>query len=370
MSVYLEEGRGWKYSFVLNGIRHQGNYYKTKRRAQKAEAARREELENPPLAVGSPETPTDMAFLELVNRRLDFLQAYRSESHYRETKYMAKRWAKLWGDLNCAEMSTDLLEMHVLRRGKRGKTPYTANKEIRYLRSLFNFGIKRKYITVNPAHDLEFLPVEKKAKYIPPVEDVVKVISLAEPDTQDYLWTIRDTMGRMSEINRLTWDDVDFKAHTITLYTRKKRGGHLTPRRVPMTSRLLNIMQQRYKIRDNSKPWVFWHKYWSRKAADWVEGPYTERKRLMKSLCKKAGVPYFRYHALRHAGASLLDNKGVPIGAIQRILGHENRSTTEVYLHSLGLAEREAITHLENVSGEKSLSKSLSDQKKRLRLVT
>ena len=370
MSVYLEKGRGWKYNFVLKGERYQSSYCKTKRQAQKAEAAKREELENPKDLKEGTVIPTGMAFLELVNRRLDFLQAYRSKSHYQETIYMAKRWVRLWGDLNCEELSTELIEMHVLRRSKRGKTPYTANKEIRYLRSLFNFGIKRKYITVNPAKDLEYLPVEKRTKYIPPIEDVEKVISAAEPDTQDYLWTIRDTMGRMSEINRLTWDDVDFKAHTVTLYTRKKRGGHLTPRRVPMTKRLFEIMVRRHETRDKSKSWVFWHRYWSRKAGDWVEGPYTERKRLMKSLCKKAGVPYFRYHALRHAGASLLDNNGVPIGAIQRLLGHENRSTTEVYLHSLGRAEREAIAHLESASAEKSLSKSLSDQKKRLRLVT
>ncbi len=54
----------------------------------------------------------------------------------------------------------------------------------------------------------------------------------------------------------------------------------------------------------------------------------------MKTLCKKADVPYFRFHALRHAGASLMDNAGAPTGTIQKILGHENRKTTEIYLHS------------------------------------
>ena len=63
----------------------------------------------------------------------------------------------------------------------------------------------------------------------------------------------------------------------------------------------------------------------------------------MKSLCRKAGVQYFRFHALRHFGASMLDHANVPIGSIQRILGHENRTTTEIYLHSIGDAEREAM---------------------------
>lgn len=63
----------------------------------------------------------------------------------------------------------------------------------------------------------------------------------------------------------------------------------------------------------------------------------------MKTLCEKAGVKYFRFHPLRHFGASLLDNENVPIGVIQKILGHENRKTTEVYLHTIGGAEREAM---------------------------
>ena len=81
-----------------------------------------------------------------------------------------------------------------------------------------------------------------------------------------------------------------------------------------------------------------------------VEGPYQDRKRLMAVLCQKAGVPYFRFHPMRHSGASVMDHANVPVSAIQRILGHENRATTEIYLHSIGNAEKEAITAFENAS--------------------
>ena len=57
-----------------------------------------------------------------------------------------------------------------------------------------------------------------------------------------------------------------------------------------------------------------------------------------------------------------MDRHNVPLGSIQRILGHENRETTENYLHSIGQAEREAMAVFEEISekshtaGERKLS--------------
>ena len=83
----------------------------------------------------------------------------------------------------------------------------------------------------------------------------------------------------------------------------------------------------------------------------------------MRTLCKKAGVKYFRYHALRHFGASLLEQANVPIGSIQRILGHENRTTTEMYLHSIGESERQAMDVLDDRFREFSHTESHTHEK-------
>ncbi len=367
MSVYLEKGRGWKYDFVLKGERHQKGYYETKRLAQRKEALRKEELKNPPMQKAGDEILTDTDFLEVVNQRLDHVKAYNSEHHYRVYKSLAKRWVRQWGHLQAGQISREMIERFVLHRNKI-VSAYTANRELRTIRATFNWAIKRKLVLANPTSEIDFIPEGKKLKYVPPAEDIDLVISLADEDTQDYLWTIRDTMARVNEINRLTWDDVDLPGCFVILYTRKKKGGHLTPRKVPMTTRLYRIMKARYQNRRKDLPWVFWHTYYSSKAGRIVEGPYQDRKKFMKTLCRKAGVRYFRFHALRHAGASHLDQGNVPIGTIQRLLGHESRETTEIYLHSIGSAERDAIAVLEQTP-EKSLSKSLSESKRGLRLV-
>lgn len=302
-----------------------------------------------------------MDFLDLVNLRLDYVKAYNSEEHYRSYLYLGRRWVKKWGDLMCSEITPAMVQEHLLERRK--ISAYTANKDLRYFRATINYGVRKRFISNNPADGFNFFPVEKKVKYVPPPEDIDKVIAVADPDDRDFLLVIRETMARVSEVNRLLWEDVDFDRRFVILYTRKKRGGHLTPRKIPMTQTLYDVLKNRYENRNPEKPWLFWHRYWSRRAGKFCEGPYGDRKQLMKRLCERAGVRYFRFHPIRHCGASILDGNNVPIGAIQRILGHENRKTTEIYLHSIGDLERDAMTVFERAR-KKSHTDSHTGSKK------
>ncbi len=345
MSVYSKKGKGWRYDFMLNGVRYTNAWYKTKAKAKQAAVEKRKEVLEP-----QKETPTqtDMGFSELVNRRLDHMKAYNSKAHYDDYRYRCRPWIQLWGDLQCSELTGEMIQAFILRRSK--VSAYTANRDLVSLRSLFNFGKKEDVINVNPTEGIDVLPVDKKLRYVPPLEDIFKVIAAADPGTQDYLWAIRETVARVGEINRLSWDEVDLNERSLVLYTRKKKGGDLTPRKIPMTEHLFKILSRRYVQKDKRMPWVFWHSYTSRATGEKSRGPYGRRKRLMQGLCKKAEVKYFNFHALRHSGASVMDNSGVPIGSIQRILGHENRSTTEKYLQSIGDSERQAMSVFEEAS--------------------
>ena len=252
MSVYFVKGKGWRFDFTLEGIRYTEAWFETKRAAKQAEAKKRKELKNP-----KPD------FLDLINLRLDYVKTHNSEEHYRSYLYLARKWVKKWGDLICSDIDQDAIENHIEERRK--ISAFTANKDLRYLRAAFNFGIKKKLISNDPTEKMGFFPIDKRVKYVPPNEDIDKVIAAADNEDQDYLWTIRETMARVSEINRLQWEDVRLEGRFVILYTRKKKGGHLTPRKVPMTQKLYDVLKRRAKNRDPCKPWVFWHRYWSRK---------------------------------------------------------------------------------------------------------
>jgi len=238
MSQYFKKGKGWRYDFTLNGTRHTEAWFKTKKEARNAEHNKKEEVKEKRAVT----TETDMGFLDLVNKRLDHVKAYKSNEYYKAYRYMAARWVDRWGELGCQDITVQMIEDFLIERAK--KSEFAANKDLRHIRATFNFGKKRKFILNDPTAGISFFPIEKRIKYVPPVDDIDKIISCAAPDVQDYLWTVRDTMARVDEINRLTWDDVFFEVRGghVVLYTRKKRGGNLTPRKVPMTKRLHQIL--------------------------------------------------------------------------------------------------------------------------------
>ena len=59
----------------------------------------------------------------------------------------------------------------------------------------------------------------------------------------------------------------------------------------------------------------------------------------------------------------MMDYHNVPESSIQRTLGHTDGRTTEIYLHSLGQAEREAVQVLESVR-KKSHTKSRTEMRR------
>lgn len=235
MSVYSMKDKGWRYDFTLKGERFTGQWFKKKREARLAESERRKEVARLP----GPQTPIDMDFLSLVNRWLDFLRDYRSEAHYKDCCYNARRWVERWSGLRCKQITQEAIEKFIRERKREGSAA-TANKEIRYLRAAFNFARKKQWIKYSPLDGIEFLPVDKPIRYTPTSEEIDKVIAVAGadpwlakryPDTVDYLMTFRDTLGRMSEINRLEWErDVNLKERYLSSTPGRSTGALLQGR--------------------------------------------------------------------------------------------------------------------------------------------
>jgi integrase len=140
---------------------------------------------------------------------------------------------------------------------------------------------------------------------------------------------------------RLTWDDVNFEKRVLIKWTRKTKDGAYKPIEITINDELYETLWRRWENRKQNT-WVFFNE----RTGD----RFYKRPKLMKSLCKRAGIKPFGFHTLRHLMASLLaDNPKISTKTIQHILGHSEQRTTEIYLHKLDGAIGSAM---DSISGK------------------
>jgi len=76
----------------------------------------------------------------------------------------------------------------------------------------------------------------------------------------------------------------------------------------------------------------------------------------IKDIARRAGVEELHAHTLRHKFATDLLEHGADLRSVQQLLGHENLSTTQVYLSITDKRLREAVNLLDKVEEEEAPS--------------
>ena len=80
---------------------------------------------------------------------------------------------------------------------------------------------------------------------------------------------------------------------------------------------------------------------------------HVPRFMMMREICTRAGVEPFGFHTIRHHVLSVINDSGkASLKQAQKLAGHKRQSTTEIYLHSLGSATRNAAEILDEIVGE------------------
>jgi integrase len=328
MTVYKHQGK-WRYDFQKDGMRYRDSGFLTKQEAKDAETDERRKIGK---------INTD--FIRLCESRLEELELRRTGHYFKENKTFIENLIRLWGTNR--EITRDDVELYLKSRAK--GSLHAANKELRFIKALFNHGIEREWFSYNPAGKIKPFPAKKRKKHIPLKEDVIKVLSEAKPLDRLYLLVIIHTLGRISEINRLRWDDVH-ENHLI-LKTRKAKNSNYKERVIPLNKILKEALSQ---IPKNGE-YVFINPTSGTPGKPETRTKYGSRSKFLKTLCKKSGVTEFTYHCLRHFGASVLADSGEGITNIQAILGHERATTTDIYLRTIGKGLQKATEKLEDIS--------------------
>ena len=125
---------------------------------------------------------------------------------------------------------------------------------------------------------------------------------------------------RQGEILNLRWRDIDFEKERIIIPETKN--GEI--RQVAITGHCLELVKLLDKVRRLDSIYLFPGKFPKR--------PIDIRS-AWETAIKKAEIPNFKFHDLRHSCASYLAMNGASLAEIAEVLGHKTLAMVKRYAH-------------------------------------
>lgn len=205
-----------------------------------------------------------------------------------------------------------------------------------------------------PLFRIKPFPADSMDRYVPPEEDVIKVMSLTHGQDLVMLLTFYYTGARRGEVFRLLWDDVRLEEARIRLKDHKARTGTQRVRWLQMHPELLKA----FLWWKEARPCMVDNVFMQMHCKEHMGKPFTQRMHFMRRLCERAGVRPFGFHAMRHKAAAITFLSG-GLQAAQTLMGHSRATTTDRYVKSAGLyADQDVIL---NALGESGIGKAVSE---------
>ena len=213
-----------------------------------------------------------------------------------------------------------ITKRHVKLGEERGEA--YANLSMRLLRALFNFAAGqyedsqgKSLVTENPVKKLSqtraWYRIARRQTFIKAHELAAwyaGVMQLQNETLRDYLLLILFTGLRRQEAAKLKWENIDFKAKTLTIHDTKNSQTHV----LPLSDYLFKLLTRRKQNAINDCVFSGTGKY----------GYLIEPRRQMGNVTKASGIQ-FTVHDLRRTFITIAESLDIPAYALKRLMNHK-----------------------------------------------
>jgi len=191
----------------------------------------------------------------------------------------------------------------------------------------YHSAIKKFYdICLGQKNKFKYIPYAKKNSKLPiilSVDEIQKMFDVCENKKHKVILALLYSCSlRVSELINLKWSHIDKSRMVINIIQAKGN----KDRQVALNDILITLLYE-YHADYKSKEYVL----------NGQKSPqYSERSvgEVVKQLAAKAGIKKDVYtHLIRHTSATHMVENGTDINLIQKLLGHSNVKTTNIYLH-------------------------------------
>lgn len=217
----------------------------------------------------------------------------------------------------------------------RGNSASSICRRLSAVRSMYRYALARGLVSHDPAH---IVRGPKKSRYLPQFvreDDMDRLLDSAEWGG-DYISTrartililLYETGMRASELTSLDDSSVDFTQGEIRVLGKGNK-----QRAIPFGDELRTQLQQYISQRNQEWPQridnaLILNDRGSRITYEQLRREVVTRLSAIGNLAKRSP------HVLRHSFATAMLNNGADLESVQKLLGHSELSTTEIYTHT------------------------------------
>ena len=219
---------------------------------------------------------------------------------------------------------------------KRIIKPATVVTEFVTLSAIFREAKKRGHCTENPCRGVSLPRVNNKLIRCLSDDQEKKLLAACTKGLADVVLTALLSGLRRGELFDLRRGDIDLENGILTVV----HGKGEKMRHIPIVPELKEVLErQPVHVKDGKpSPYVFNNPH---TCTGWVD-----IKKAWARALRVAAIRDFRFHDLRHTFASRLVQRGVPIKAVQELLGHADMKMTMRYAHLAPHNLRDAVAVL------------------------
>jgi integrase len=334
---YRSKGKPWciAYKDLSGRLRREKTDAPTKELAKRLLARKLVELTEAKVS-GVDFDPQVVTFREFSKEYMEHARAVKTASAARRDETSLNRLMPFFGALPLRKIHSGLVQRYIDERMNKPKKgggrlrPATVNRERTTLSAIFREAVKRRFTDKNPVRGLRILPENNTVvRYLTDDEEERLFKELPE-HLKPIVTTALNTGMRKSELLDLRWEDVDLDQRLICIKNAKNH----KKRYIPINDVVHDLFKEQRR-RDKAAEHVFPSR---RSGKHWknVDGAW-------QRAVRRADISNFRFHDLRHSFASRLVRKGVPIKAVQELLGHGSIIVTMRYAHLAPGDLREAV---------------------------
>ena len=254
-------------------------------------------------------------------------------------KYDLEQLSSFFPGKNIKDLSKQDLKNYIIMLDSKGYSAKSVLRKVSCLRDFFKFLITENIITENPAINLDTPKKEKNLPDFLTQEEVFRMIETAAKSKKfifrrdGAMISLMYASGlRVSELVSLKMSAINFEKSLVFI-----KGKGSKERIVPIADSAIDYLsayidERECFLKKNKSDYLFPSA--KNPASALTRDVFFRQLKTLAILCG-INPEKIHPHILRHSFATFLINHNTGLRSVQKMLGHENIVTTEIYTHVL-----------------------------------